>query len=168
MVTVQNTESHEKESQDDSSVESYVGDSMDSGPELINVDDEGSIVMGKSKGDISEYIVNEDTLDLPSHECSVPVNASTCVVIAEFALLEGVDKVADEDCIHADNSISLDAIVLFDIVGVVKSEYLVSKKIVRCMFGLLFYFCHYTSSEKLLEDWSTNRCLFWFSTFSHV
>ncbi|VFQ65182.1 unnamed protein product [Cuscuta campestris] len=153
MVTIQNTESHEKESKDDSSVESYVGDNMnsepelinaddegpgdnmESGPELLNVDDEGSNIMGKKK---------------------------------EFALLEGVDKVTDEDCIHADNPILLDTIALFNIVGIVKSEHLGSKKIVQYKFGHPSSFYHYTSSAKLLEDWSTTGHLFWFRTFSHV
>ncbi|RAL45378.1 hypothetical protein DM860_013774 [Cuscuta australis] len=89
MVTIPNTESHEKESKDDSSVESYVGDNMDSGPELINAEDEGSNVVGKNN---------------------------------EFALLEGVDKVTYEDCIHADNPILLDTIALLDIVGLIGSE----------------------------------------------
>ncbi|VFQ65679.1 unnamed protein product [Cuscuta campestris] len=153
MVTIQNTESHEKESKDDSSVELYVGDNMDSGPELINADDEGS----------------GDNMDSgPKHINADDEGSNVMGKNKEFALLEGVDKVANEDCVHTDNSISLDTIALFDIAGIIKSEHLISKKIVRCMFGLLFYFCHYTSSEKLLKDWSTNVRLFWFSTFSHV
>ncbi|VFQ99728.1 unnamed protein product [Cuscuta campestris] len=49
MVTVQNTESHEKELKDDSSVEPHVGDVMDSRPELMNEDEERSNVVESNK-----------------------------------------------------------------------------------------------------------------------
>ncbi|VFQ72873.1 unnamed protein product [Cuscuta campestris] len=49
VVTVQNTESHEKELKDDSSVESHVGDVIDSRPELRNENDERSNVVENSK-----------------------------------------------------------------------------------------------------------------------
>ncbi|VFQ76652.1 unnamed protein product [Cuscuta campestris] len=42
VVTVQNTESHEEELKDDTSVESHVGDVMDRRPKLMNEDDERS------------------------------------------------------------------------------------------------------------------------------
>ncbi|VFQ92477.1 unnamed protein product [Cuscuta campestris] len=45
VVTVQNTESHEKELRDDSSVESHVEDVMDNRPELMNEDDARSNVV---------------------------------------------------------------------------------------------------------------------------
>ncbi|VFQ77105.1 unnamed protein product [Cuscuta campestris] len=45
VVTIQNTKSHEKELRDDSSVESYIGDVMDSRSELMNEDDERSNVV---------------------------------------------------------------------------------------------------------------------------
>ncbi|VFQ83887.1 unnamed protein product [Cuscuta campestris] len=128
VVTIQNIESHEEELKDDSSVESHVGDVMDSRPKLMNEDDERSNAVENNEGDISKDIVNVDTIDFPSRECYDPVNASTYVVVAELALLEGANKVADADNKHADNPFLFDTIKLFDNVDAVKTKHLVSPR----------------------------------------
>ncbi|VFQ64754.1 unnamed protein product [Cuscuta campestris] len=167
MATVQNIESHEKEAMDDSDIESHVGDDMDNGPELMNEDDERSNIVGNNKGDISEDIVNADTLDLPSHECYAPINASSCVVIAELALLEGVNKVADIDNKQADNPISFDTIKLFDIVDVVKTKHLVSPKEPKFSIGSISLVPRLAPRSKMVA-YSKSGLLLWFSILSPV
>ncbi|RAL43047.1 hypothetical protein DM860_009829 [Cuscuta australis] len=59
MVPVHNTESHEKEANDDSNIESHVGDDGGSGLELVNEDDERSNIVGNNKESVNK-VADED------------------------------------------------------------------------------------------------------------
>ncbi|VFQ71666.1 unnamed protein product [Cuscuta campestris] len=155
------------ESKDDSSVESHVGNDVDSGSELLNEDDERSNTVGNNEEDILEDIVNVDTLYLPSRECYDPVNASTCVVVDELALLEVVNKVAGADDKQADNLISFDTIKLFDIIEVVKMEHLVPLRVPTYVIGFVSYFLRFSLRATMVEN-SKSGLLLWFNTLSPV
>ncbi|VFQ67181.1 unnamed protein product [Cuscuta campestris] len=167
VVNVQNTESHEKELKDDSSAESHVGDVMDNRPKLMNEEDKRSNAVENNKGDISSNIVNADTLDRPSCECYAPINALTCMVIDELALLESVNKVADEDIKQADNPISFDTIKLFDIVDVVMTKHQVSPREPTCGIGSISHVPQFDPRSKILED-SNSGLLLWLGILSIV
>ncbi|VFR01225.1 unnamed protein product [Cuscuta campestris] len=146
----------------ESSEESFINEDNDSGSDVI--DNDGGVIDGDDGANITSGMLSYKTDSTP-RELHVPLNALMGVEIAKYDVLESVDKVASENCNQAAQLISLDTIKLFDLV---KSQHLVLKKMIRRKFGLHFYLCLYTSPEKLLEDWSTNLRLFWFSTFSHV
>ncbi|VFQ98793.1 unnamed protein product [Cuscuta campestris] len=167
IVTVQNTESHEKEAKDDSNIESHVGNDVGSGLELMNEDNGRSNIVGNNKCDISTHIVSADTLDRPSCECYAPVKALTCVVIDELALLKSVNKVGDADNKQADNHISFDSIKLFDIVDAVKTKHLVSPREPTCGIDSISHVPQFALRSKMLED-SKTGLLLWFSILSPV
>ncbi|VFQ82601.1 unnamed protein product [Cuscuta campestris] len=156
VVTVQNTESHENELKDDSSAESHVGDVMDNRPKLMNEEDERSNAVENNEGDISKDIVNVDT---------DPVHASTYVFVAELALLEGANKVADADNKHADNPFSFDTIKLFDNVDAVKTKHLVSPREPTLGIGSIPHVPRFDLRSKMIEDLKSGL-LPWFNTLS--
>ncbi|VFQ75964.1 unnamed protein product [Cuscuta campestris] len=160
MVTVQNTELHEKESKDDSGVELYVGDDMDNGSEAINKDDGRSNFVEKNEGSHTEDVADAYKCDLTSHEFYASLNTLACVDNVNYDVLGDVDHVAE-------NSISLDTFKLFDIVDVVKSEYQVSNERVPYRF----FSSHILSSTLQLARFMKKQSpggLFWFSILSPV
>ncbi|VFQ93048.1 unnamed protein product [Cuscuta campestris] len=163
-VLEQHIEAYGQASKEESSVDSQVGDEVDTGPEAINKDDGGSNIVGKNEGPLVEDVANVDKLDSTFQE----FYTSAGVVIAKDDVPKSVEKVADGDAKQACSLILIDTIKLFELADVVPYEHRGSKKIVQGKFGILLYFYRFTSSEKLLEDWSTTGHLFWFNTFSHV
>ncbi|VFQ68736.1 unnamed protein product [Cuscuta campestris] len=132
----------------ESSEESFIKEDNDSGSDVI--DNDGGVIDGDDGATITSDKLSYKPDSTP-HELHVPLNALMGVEIAKYDVLECVDKVASENCNQAAQLISLDTIKLFDLV---KSEHLVSKKMIRREFGLHFYLCLYTSPEKPLEDWN--------------
>ncbi|VFQ94145.1 unnamed protein product [Cuscuta campestris] len=144
------------------SEESFIKEDNDSGSDII--DNDGGVIDGDDVATITSDKLSYKPDSTP-RELHVSLNDLMGVEIAKYDVLECVNKVVSEHCNQAAQLISLDTIRLFDFV---KSEHLISKKMIRRRCGLHFYLCLYTSPEKLLEDWSTNGCLFWFITFSHI
>ncbi|VFQ91196.1 unnamed protein product [Cuscuta campestris] len=150
-VLEQHTAAQDQASKEESSVDSQVGDEVDTGPEATNKDDGRSNVVEKNEGPLAEDVANVDKSDSTFQE----FYTSAGVVIAKYDVPKSVDRVADADDKQACSPILIDTIKLFELADVVTYEHWGSKKIVQCKFGLLSYFYRYTSSEKLLEDWST-------------
>ncbi|VFQ73066.1 unnamed protein product [Cuscuta campestris] len=160
MVTIQNTESHEKESKDDSGVESYVEDDVDSGSEAINKDDRRSNAVKKNEGSPTEDVVDAYKCDPTSHEFYASINTLACVDNVNYEVLGDVDHVVE-------NSISLDTFKLFDIVDVVESEYQVSDETVQYRFFSSHILSATLQLARFMKKGSPGG-LFWFSILSPI
>ncbi|VFQ77034.1 unnamed protein product [Cuscuta campestris] len=163
-VVEKHTEAHGQASKEESNIDSQVGDEVDIGPETINRDDGRSNVVETNEGPLAANVAHVDKPDSTFHEFYTSVGW----VISKYDVPKSVDKVVDADGKKACSPILIHTIKLFELIDVVKYEHLGSKKIVQCKSGHLSYFYRYTSSEKLLEEWSTNECLFWFVAYSRI
>ncbi|VFQ96130.1 unnamed protein product [Cuscuta campestris] len=149
------------------SIESHVGDYEDSGPEAMNEDDGGFNIVEKDEGANAKEVVNAYTLNPTSSEFSIAINASTCVVIAEFDVLNIIDKVADIDNKQADNLISFDTIKLFDIANMVGMQHLVSLSEPTCGIGSISHVLQFVPRSNMVEG-SRDGPLLWFGIISQV
>ncbi|VFQ92646.1 unnamed protein product [Cuscuta campestris] len=146
-VLEQHIEAYGQASKEESSVDSQVGDEVDTEPEAINKDDGGSNIVGKNEGPLVEDVANVDKSDSTFQE----FYTSAGVVIAKDDVPKSVEKVADGDAKQACSPILIDTIKLFELADVVPYEHRGSKKIVQgkgATFGKLLAAMAYIPPHK--------------------
>ncbi|VFQ64866.1 unnamed protein product [Cuscuta campestris] len=96
------------------------------------------------------------------------IDTSLDVVMAEYKVSRCDDKVADEEFLKVDNSISLDTLKLFDLDDIEKFEYLAPLRVVRHLFGFASTILCYASIVEVCNDGSPGGDLLWLNHFPFV